>query len=162
LVALGILFNISASEKGLSHIAQSISRNGFEVIPKLSEICHSYSEGRVRQLSLLLLHNVLRNPDLSFQLIRENCFQWLCDFGHEFTEQREKALFLAILDRLLNEQYEKTIKYCCKDSLERLSAEFVDADFIGINLRIAKLMGRQEAMPPPRQTSRFGFPRVYH
>jgi hypothetical protein len=160
--ALGILVNVSASEKGLVHIAESIARNGFEVIPKIAEICSSYGEPRTKQLSLYLIRNLLRNPDLTFQLIRENCFQWICDFGPEFCEEREKLLLLGIIDALIDDKYAKTIRYCCKDSLQRLSTEMSGPEFIGINARIAKMTGEPENAASLRQQVRLEFPRVYH
>jgi hypothetical protein len=160
--ALGILVNVSASEKGLLHIAESIGRNGFDVIPKIAEICTTYGEPRTKQLSLYLIHNLLRHPDLTFQVIKENCFQWICDFGPEFCEEREKSLLLGIIDTLVDDKYAKTIRYCCKDSLQRLTSELSGPEFIAINAKIAKLTSGQERPAQLRQSVRFGFPRVYH
>jgi hypothetical protein len=156
--ALGTLVNISASESGLLQIADSIGRNGFAIIPKIAEVCHAYGEVRTRQLSLYLVRNFVRHPDLAFQLIRENCFQWLCDFWAEFTEDREKALLALVLEALVSEKHEKTIRFCCRDSLERLLGLVEGADFLGIKARIGRMIGCAQKSPQPR----FGFPRVYH
>jgi hypothetical protein len=156
--ALGTLVNISASESGLLRIADSIARDGFAIIPKIAEVCHLYGELRTRQLSLYLVRNFVRHPDLTFQLIRENCFQWLCDFWEEFAGDPEKALLLAVLEALVSEKHEKTIRFCCRDSLERLMGVMEGVDFIGIKGRIARLIGCARETQQPR----FGFPRIYH
>jgi hypothetical protein len=164
LAALGILVNLSASEKGLVEIAESISRSAFQSIPKIAEVCHVYGEPRTLHLAIFFIHNMLRQPGLAFQLIRENCVQWIGDFLHSVVEPSDRIVLIGILETLITKRYEKTIRYCCKDSLLKLATELDGQEFVANINKKAELTGDPEEGKAVqlKQPARFGFPRVYH